>query len=341
MGQRLRVAISLLPVLVLALPISSLSDEGPDYRHYLSKYVRPKSIVYPVDNAYSEERELLGKMLFFDPRLSGSNWISCATCHNPALSWGDGLPKAIGHGMQVLGRRTPTILNLAWSPALFWDGRAASLEEQALGPIAAPGEMNMPLDQMLGKISSVPGYRSMFDKAYPNERIDEKTIAKAIANFERTVVSGKAPFDRWLEGDEQAVSDAAKRGFALFNGKANCAKCHGGWRFTDDSFHDIGLPGSDPGRGKLFQTVAIMQHAFKTPSLRNVERRAPYMHDGSENTLEDVIELYQTGGRVKRPSLSAEIKPLNLADQEKRDLIAFLQTLTSADRPTEIPALPR
>jgi cytochrome c peroxidase len=316
-------------------------DDAQGYGEYLKQYTRPKSIAYPADNDYSAEREMLGKTLFFDPRLSGSNWISCATCHNPGLSWGDGLPKAIGHGMQVLGRRTPTILNLAWSPALFWDGRAASLEEQALGPIAAPGEMNMPLEQMVGKIRALPGYRSMFDKAYPNETLDEKTIAKAIANFERTVVSGKAPFDRWVEGDERAVSTEAKRGFALFNGKANCAKCHSGWRFTDDSFHDIGIPGSDPGRGKLFQTVAATQYSFKTPSLRNVERRAPYMHDGSEGSLEEVVELYAAGGRMKRPSLSPEIKPLNLTAQDKLDLVAFLQTLTSADRSIESPSLPR
>ena len=336
---------SLFAALLMVLPLCVFAadaggEESPRSAEYLKQYTRPKSVVYPTDNSYSAERELLGKTLFFDPRLSGSNWISCATCHNPALSWGDGLPKAIGHGMQVLGRRTPTILNLAWSPALFWDGRAGSLEEQALGPIAAPGEMNMPLEQMVGKIRALPGYRSMFDKAYPNETIDEKTIAKAIATFERTVVSGKAPFDRWVEGDDRAVSEDAKRGFALFNGKANCAKCHSGWRFTDDSFHDVGIPGSDPGRGKLFQTVAAM-HAFKTPSLRNVERRAPYMHDGSEGTLEDVVELYAIGGRVRRPSLSPEIKPVNLTDQDKRDLVAFLKTLTSADRSIEIPSLPR
>jgi cytochrome c peroxidase len=339
----------ILPVAFLLLPISELgavfaNAEGEDaalYQLYLKKYERPKAIVSPPENSYSPERELLGKTLFFDPRLSGSDWISCATCHNPALSWGDGLPRAIGHGMQVLGRRTPTILNLAWAPALFWDGRASSLEEQALGPIAAPGEMNMPLEKMVAKIRSVPGYRSLFDKAYPQAAVDEKTIAEAIANYERTVVSGMAPFDRWVEGDESAVSAEAKRGFIVFNGKANCAKCHGGWRFTDDSFHDVGVPGADPGRGKLFQTIEVMQNAFKTPTLRNVDRRAPYMHDGSETTLQDVIELYQVGGRAKRPSLSAEVKPLNLSEQEKRDLIAFLKTLTSMDRPVEIPTLPR
>src|SRR5262249_26848561 len=161
-------------------------------------------------------------------------WTSCASCHNPALSWGDGLPRAIGHGMQQLGRRTPTILNLAWGHLLFWDGRASSLEEQALGLIASPGEMNMPLDELLSRITSIAEYRPLFEQAFPNESITKETVAKAIATYERTIVSGKAPFDRWVEGQSDAISEDAKRGFALFNGKANCAKCHGGWRFTDD-----------------------------------------------------------------------------------------------------------
>jgi cytochrome c peroxidase len=346
----LRTTPYILPALLLALLLSRLFDlfgvdaqgqEVTPYWLYLKNYERPKAIIAPGENAYSPEREMLGRSLFFDPRLSGSNWISCATCHNPAMSWGDGLPKAIGHGMQELGRRTPTILNLAWSEVFFWDGRATSLEEQAVGPIAAPGEMNMPLDKMVAKVRSVPGYKSLFARAFPEESVDEKTVAKAIANFERTIVSAKAPFDEWLEGNENAVSEEAKRGFMLFNTKANCAKCHGGWRFTDDSFHDIGIGGADQGRGKFFESVGAMQFAFKTPGLRNTDQRAPYMHDGSENTLEDVIELYQVGGRVRRASLSPEIRPLNLTEQEKRDLIAFLKTLTSIDRAIEVPTLPR
>jgi cytochrome c peroxidase len=284
---------------------------------------------------------MLGRTLFFDPRLSGSNWISCATCHNPALDWGDGLPKGIGHGMKELGRRTPTILNLAWSEAFFWDGRASSLEEQALGPIASPGEMNLATDKMVTKILQVPGYKHLFQKAYPNEPINEKLVAKAIAAFERTIVSEKAPFDQWFEGNENAISEEAKKGFVLFNTKGNCAACHGGWRFTDDSFHDIGVPGVDRGRGDFFKEIPVAQFSFKTPTLRNVVGRAPYMHDGSEKTLEDVIDLYNIGGKTKRDSLSGEIKPFNLTDQEKQALIAFLKTLTSVDKAVEIPALPR
>ncbi len=202
------------------------------------KYVRPTEIPFPKSNQYTPARELLGRTLFFDPRLSGSKFISCATCHNPGFSWGDGLPLAIGHGMKQLGRRTPTILNLAWAELLFWDGRAESLEEQALGPIAAPGEMNQPLDKMIATVSSIRGYKPLFESAYPGEPANEKTVARAIATFERSVVSGQAPFDKWIAGDESAISEKAKHGFDLFNTKAACATCHSGWAFTDGGFHD-------------------------------------------------------------------------------------------------------
>jgi cytochrome c peroxidase len=247
----------------------------------------------------------------------------------------------MGDGMKVLGRRTPTILNLAWASALFWDGRSETMEEQCLGPIRSPDEMNQPVAELVSELQSLSGYRELFDRAYAGEGISEATIAKAISTFERTVVSGEAPFDRWVAGAEDAVSESAKRGFLLFATKAGCAECHGGWRFTDDSFYDVGVPGDDIGRGAAFPDVDVLQNAFKTPTLRDVDRRYPYMHDGSESTLEDVVELYDLGGRVKRPSLSSLIKPLGLADEEKRDLIAFLKTLTSQDEPIEIPPMPR
>jgi cytochrome c peroxidase len=326
-----------------AVALAARGGKAPDRASLekdIAKYERPSEVPHPADNAYSPARVELGRRLFFDPRLSGSNWISCGTCHNPGLAWGDGLPKGIGHGMQQLGRRTPTVLNTAWASSLFWDGRAATLEEQALGPITAPGEMNMDMSGMLEKIKAVEGYRDLFAEAYPDEPISDKTVAKAIAAYERTVVSGKAPFDEWVEGDDNALSPAAQRGFVIFNGKGNCAACHSGWRFTDDSFHDIGVPGDDIGRGK-FLKLETMQHAFKTPTLRNVDQRAPYMHDGSEATLEEVVELYDVGGRVKRPSLSPEMKPLGLTAAEKRDLVEFLRALTSEDGPVMLVSLPR
>jgi cytochrome c peroxidase len=311
----------------------------PDQR--LEAFRRPTEVPSPADNTPTRARIELGQKLFFDPRLSGSDWISCASCHNPALSWGDGLPRAIGNGMKVLGRRTPTILNLAWAGPVFWDGRAETLEEQALGPIGAPGEMGMTVADLPGKLSRIPGYVRQFEAAYPGEGVTLAAVAKAIAAYERTVVSAEAPFDRWVGGDNGAISASAKRGFDLFTGKARCAQCHAGWRFTDDGFYDIGVLSEDKGRGVVLPQIASVQYAFKTPTLRNVESRAPYLHDGSEPTLESVIEFYDQGGKAHRPSQSAEVRPLGLSGAEKRDLRAFLATLTSVDPGVTIPSLPR
>lgn len=328
-------------ILSLALILAAGALAGAAPPRPLDAYRRPAAAPFPKDNAYSAPRVALGRALFFDPRLSGSQWISCATCHNPALSWGDGLAKGFGHGMKPLARRTPTILNLAWGEIFFWDGRAATLEEQALGPIANDAEMNMPHEKLLPTIGAIPGYKAMFDQAYPGEGVTLTTIGKAVATFERTVVSGQAPFDRWVNGDGMAVSAEAQRGFAVFNGKGRCAQCHGGWRFTDDSFHDIGVAGDDLGRGKIVPGIEVLQHAFKTPTLRDASRRAPFMHDGSQATLAAVVAFYDRGGDVKRASLSADMKPLGLTDGEKAELLAFLETLTSVDQAVVVPVLPR
>lgn len=317
------------------------AEEGPPPRHAaLAEYVRPDSIPFPGDNAPGAAREALGKMLFFDPRLSASQTVSCGTCHNPGFHWGDGLPRGVGDKMKVLNRRTPTVLNVAWAAALFWDGRAETLEEQALLPIASADEMNMDMDSLIGRLRSVPGYPPLFEAAYPGEGITPSTLGKALAAYQRTIVSGDAPFDAWVRGDTSAISPQAQLGFRVFTGKAGCDVCHGGWRFTDDSFHDIGLPGTDRGRGAVLD-LDVVQFAFKTPTLRNVAERSPYMHDGSVATLEEVVELYDRGGQVRRPGLSPEIRPLRLTADEKRALVAYLRTLSSADAPVAFPVLPR
>jgi cytochrome c peroxidase len=321
---------------VAGLPLPATIQRPP----YVKDYARPATIPYPQDNQYSAAREALGKRLFFDPMLSSSGVISCASCHNPALSWGDGLARAIGHTKKPLGRRTPTVLNVAWGELMMWDGRMDTLEAQALGPIQAPGEMNQKLEGMVANLKGASRYRGLFASAYPGEPLDEITTAKAIATFERGIVSGIAPFDRWAAGDDRAMTAAAQRGFVVFNTTGRCATCHSSWRFSDDSFHDIGVPGKDLGRGALQPSIEVMQYAFKTPTLRNVVERSPYMHDGSVATLEDVIELYDSGGRWKRSSLSPEIKPLRLTSQNKEDLIAFLHALTSPDRATPAVTLP-
>lgn len=304
------------------------------------KYRRPPTIPFPDDNLFTAEKAQLGRTLFFDPRLSGSNLLSCASCHNPSFGWGDGQPRATGHGMAVLDRRTPTILNSAWGASFFWDGRALTLEAQALGPIGAEGEMNQPIEDLPGKLVKIPGYSALFERAFPGQKITLDTIAKAIATFERSVVSGVAPFDRWIEGDEAAITDGAKRGFVLFNGKANCAACHGGWNFSDETFHDIGVKTADIGRAKLIEDLLPMLHAFKTPGLRDTVRRAPYMHNGSIATLEEVIVHYEQGF-VRRPSLSAEMKAFTLTKDERQDLLAFLETLTAPAQTFPAPMLPR
>lgn len=306
----------------------------------MKQYHRPKAPDFPQSNHYTAERELLGRTLFFDPRLSGSKFISCATCHNPGFSWSDALPKGIGDGMKPLKRHTPTILNAAYADLMFWDGRADSLEAQALGPIKSPAEMNMPLGQVVERITSISGYKPLFEKAYRGEPISAESIARAIATFERTIVSEEAPFDRWIKGDEHAIDGEAKRGFDLFTHKAACAQCHSGWNFSDSGFHDIGVNDDDLGRGALLKLEA-MQHAFKTPTLRNVTHRAPYLHNGSEPTLEAVLDFYDRGGEAQRLSLAPEIRPIHLTAAEKSELIAFLHTLDSPEKPTAIPVLPR
>lgn len=312
-----------------------------DVAALLAQYARPDSVPHPADNAYTPARRALGKLLFFDPRLSGGGDISCATCHDPARSYGDGRARAVGATRQPLGRRTPTVLNTAYASTLFWDGRAESLEQQALGPIEAAGEMGLPLPRMVARVNALQGYRALFRRAYGADSVTAELVGRAIAQFERTVNSTPAPFDRWAAGDDRAIGESAKRGFVLFNGKANCASCHGGWRFTDDSFHDIGVPGTDSGRARVVPGIEVTEFAFKTPTLRNAVERAPYMHDGSERSLEEVIDLYDRGGRVRRPSLSPLIRPLGLTPAERRDLVAFLRTLSSRDTVTVPARLPR
>ena len=320
----------------------ALGDAAParaTLEKWIALYRRPSDLPAPANNPVTPDKATLGMSLFFDPRLSGSGAISCASCHNPALAWQDGLARGIGHRGTQLGRHTPTIIDSAWSEPLFWDGRAATLEDQAKGPLAAPAEMNLPHPEVVRRVKSIADYRQRFATVFPGHEIDIDAVAMAIATYERTIVSALAPFDRWVEGDDSAISPPAKRGFALFNGKANCASCHSGWRFSDNGFHDIGLPGDDVGRAKIIPGVPVLDHAFKTPTLRNIDSRAPYMHDGSLATLEDVIDHYDHGFS-QRASLAPEVKLLHLSARDKKDLVAFLHTLTSKDDAVTVPELP-
>lgn len=298
---------------------------------------------HPADNPFSKEKEALGKMLYFDPRLSGSNWISCATCHNPALGWGDGLKRAIGNGQAELGRHSPTIINSGYFESQFWDGRAKTLEEQALGPIQAAGEMNQNMDELILELKTIPGYVSEFKKVFGDSGITPQNIGKAIATFERSVVSKNAPYDHYWNGKKKAMSASAVGGMTLFFGKAKCAICHNGPAFTDSTFHNIGVKAQGPLKediGRFNVTKDASDHgAFKTPGLRSVTRSAPYMHNGSEATLEDVIEFYNRGGDVAE-NRSAFISPLDLSAQEKKDLLEFVKALEGEPIRVTIPILP-
>ncbi len=304
---------------------------------FKSQYKRPLQIPFPPSNPYSAEKAQLGKMLFFDQRLSVNFNMSCATCHNPSLGWEDGVPGAFGGQGVNLGRNSPTVLNMAWSDEFFWDGRADSLESQILGPVESPNEMNLPIEQAVARFSKVEGYQNAFKRVF-NDGITAKNILSSIATFERTLVSGTAPFDRWVEGDEQAISRQAKEGFLLFNGKAQCSICHSGWNFTDNSFHDIGVATEDVGRMQVTNREQD-KHAFKTPTLRNIIQRAPYMHNGSMQDLDRVLVHYISGG-VQRPTLSDKMNSITLTSAQMQQLKAFLLSLTGEDKPVSLPILP-
>lgn len=327
-------------IAAIALLGSASFATGQDLNALKARYKRPDFTPFPASNPYTPEKAALGKMLFFDPRLSGADNMNCATCHNPSFGWEAPVPLAIGAMNRPLGRHAPTVLNLAWAKGyFFWDGRAPTLEEQAKGPIEADVEMNMPLPQLARKLAGVPDYVRLFDMVFPGEGIRPDTITRALATYERTIVSSHAPFDAWIEGDEQAISDAAKRGFLLFNGKAICADCHTGWNFTDNKFHDIGLMTNDIGRAEQEPGNVKMHHAFKTPTLRDTAQRPPFMHNGAMADLNAVLVHY-VSGIVKRPSLSEKIRPVPLTSDELADLKAFLLTLTGAKSQVALPILP-
>jgi cytochrome c peroxidase len=326
---------------LMAGAIALLMTVGADASRY-DRYLRPAKAPEPPHNVGNPARVALGKTLFFDPRLSGSNWISCASCHNPSRGWSDGLPTGMGHGMQALKRATPPLVNCGFNTTLLWDGAAPSLEDQALGPIANAAEMNQDLPGLVRKLSAVRGYPALFEAAYPGEGISEQTIGKAIAAYERTILSGESPFDRWRKGDARAVDASVKRGFALFEGKAKCVKCHEGFNFTDNGFHNLGLKSTngevDVGRFAQ-RRVAVAYGAFRTPTLRDVELTAPYMHNGLYTTLEEVVEHYDRGGDVTE-HLSPNMTPLNLTAQEKADLVSFMKSLTGKQMVVTLPQLP-
>ncbi|MFN8642416.1 MAG: cytochrome c peroxidase [Candidatus Binatia bacterium] len=295
----------------------------------------------PADNPMSDDKIALGKLLYFDPRLSKDNTISCASCHNPFHGFTDPDRVSAGVGGKLGGRNSPTVMNRLFSKEQFWDGRAKDLEDQAHGPLVNPIEMAMPAhDAVVAKVKGIKGYAPLFKKAYGDEAITMPRIAQAIAAYERTVVTGGSAYDRYLGGDKSAMSESQLRGMAVFLGRGRCVTCHVGFNFSDESYHNLGVgmdrPTPDLGRYEVSKRDED-RGAFKTPTLRNVELTAPYMHDGSESTLVAVVELYDRGGN-KNAWLSKEMQPLNLSPQEKIDLVAFMAALTGPINNAEPPA---
>ncbi|MFM2341256.1 MAG: hypothetical protein RLZZ592_909 [Pseudomonadota bacterium] len=321
---------------LMALTVNSLAQDLTESMR--ASYRRPDKTPFPASNPYTPQKAALGKMLFFDTRLSRDQNLNCASCHNPSFGWEVPFSTAIGAGGKPLGRHAPTALNHAWTPSLFWDGRAPSLEAQARGPIEAPAEMGLPLATAVTRLQAVVGYRTAFDKVFPGEGVTEENILKSIATFERTVVSGDTPFDRWIRGEASAMPESARRGFALFTGKAGCASCHSGWNFTDNKFHDIGLTTRDDGRKNVTGKEADL-HAFRTPSLREIVARAPYMHHGQLPSLDAVLNHYISGGEP-RQSRAPQMRPIALNPQEKQDLIDFMRCLSSPQSAASLPHLP-
>ncbi len=334
-------------VLLIALPIAGFGGDiprvplGHDEIRYLNSM--------PKDNPLTRSKIALGKLLFFDKRLSRDGSIACGSCHQPHRAFTDGRVLPTGINGQTAKRNVPTLLNLVYGSAYFYDGRATSLEEQALIPLQSHAEMGNTLDRVVATLSAISGYRARFKAAFGDRAITPDRIAKALAAFERVLISGESPYDLFeYGGPKGSMSQSALRGLRLFRAKARCTHCHAGFNYTDEDFHNIGvgwdradfstyektgniddIKGVDPGR---YAHTKKPQHfgAMKTPTLREIARTAPYMHNGRIKTLKEIVEFYDKGG-IANPFLDELIAPLDLTDAEKRDLIAFLKALNGSN----------
>jgi cytochrome c peroxidase len=326
MAVRVRMAGMILAPAIL-LSICSAEDQGFDYK---KQPLGLMPIIWPPDNPYSAQKAYLGRLLYFDTRLSADGTVSCSSCHKPNLAFTDGVAVSTGVKGQKGTRNSPTVLNRAYSLAQFWDGRAMTLEEQVLGPMANPIEMGNTHTAVVKTLKSVAGYRVLFTRVFGTDDITVDRVAKAIATFERTIQSGNAPYDRYKAGNPNAMTPQQIHGMNIFIDKAKCDKCHEGINFTSNSYANLGIgmdkPKPDLGRYTVTKDPKDWG-AFKTPTLREIEHTAPYMHDGSLKTLEEVVDLYDKGGRPNK-NLDERMKKLNLTAVEKKDLVEFLRALS-------------
>ena len=279
----------------------------------------------PPDNPITAEKLALGERLFAEERLSADGRTSCATCHQPERAFTDG--RRVSRGVFGRGgrRNVPSILNRGYGTSFFWDGRAAMIEDQVRQAISGSRDLGLPVAVAVDRLSNDAVYIAAFDAAFAGP-VSSDRLVQAIATFVRGARSGGSPVDRFLAGDVAALSPAARRGYALFTGAARCSRCHAGPLFTDEEFHNTGVSwGRDAGR---FEVTGLPQDRgrFKTPSLRDVALTAPYMHDGSIDTLDDVVEFYDRGGGAN-PNLDASIRPLRLPADQRADLVSFLRAL--------------
>lgn len=311
-------------------------------------------VSYPDDNPYSAAKEELGETLFFDPRISASGTIACASCHDPDLGWSDGRQRSFGHERRRGRRNSMTVLNVAFYDHLFWDGRASSLEEQALTAIAGRSEMNMKLDEITKRIEPVEAYRERFEESFGDDEITARRIVEAVATFERGITSRTSDFDRFLNGDVDAMTDRQIYGMHLFRTKARCMNCHNGALLSDDKFHNLGQshlgrPSQDLGRFLVTGDTSDVGK-FRTPSLRDVTYTSPYLHHGLIFRLREVLDMYNRGmpqviprreeDNPLMPEKSRLLEPLNLSDEEVEALHDFLRAVSTRPRRVSAPDLP-
>ena len=287
-------------------------------------------VIWPADNPYSAARVELGRYLFFDARLSANGKVSCATCHPPDHAFAGGEPAPLGVTGKALRRRAPTLINRAYGRSQFLDGRAATLEAQVAGPVTHPDEMATTREAAAGAIARIAGYQALFERAFGDSEISFDRITKAIASFERTILSGNSPYDRYLNGDKNALSREAKRGLEIFERSGECSECHSGFNFTNEKFASLGIgPDQEPPDLGLAEISGKSRDEgkFRVPTLREVVRTGPYMNDRRFKTLDDVLEFYRKGGQPGR-HLDSRIAPFFLDGRAKADLTAFLESLS-------------
>jgi cytochrome c peroxidase len=297
----------------------------------------------PADNPMTKEKVELGKMLYFDKRVSKDGTISCATCHDPQKGWAEHDPTSTGIRQQKGGRNSPTVINAAYATAQFWDGRAPTLEAQAVGPVANPIEMGHSMDAVVENFSKIPGYQARFQKVF-GTGVTEKGFAQAIAAFERTVLSGDSPYDQFKAGKKTAMSDTQQRGMKTFE-KAGCANCHEAPMFSNYKYDNagVGIDGPKPDEGRKAVTKEDEDMgAFRVPSLRDVASTAPYFHDGSAKTLDEAVALMAAGGN-DNPHRSGDfdaVREAKLTAQDQKDIVEFLKALSGKYPIVQPPALP-